>query len=138
VNLARALAQFGFYNFEELLKLARNLLAITDSNPKSIEAPSSHKCKQKYIKPKFINVLDHLAPHNHFIKKLTRGMLQTIEGIGDQAVVTQPVRPKTLKRNESESSYDSALAKESRELILQTKLIVVELLQVNFLDSHAF
>lgn len=62
-------------------------------------------------------------------------MLQTIEGAGDP-IATQPARPKTLKRNESESSYDSVIAKESRELILQTKLIVVELLQVK--DYCAF
>jgi hypothetical protein len=58
-------------------------------------------------------------------------MLQSIDGGELQPVQAQPTRPKTLKRNESESNgSDIARAKESREMILQTKLIVVELLQV--------
>jgi hypothetical protein len=57
-------------------------------------------------------------------------MLQSIDGNDNQPTSTVPVnRPKTLKRDDSESN-ESARAKESKEKILQTKLIVVELLQV--------
>jgi hypothetical protein len=58
-------------------------------------------------------------------------MLQTAEGQLAQPVVPTPARPNTLRRDDSES-FDSARAKESQEKILQTKLIVVELLQVIF------
>ncbi|CAD5219928.1 unnamed protein product [Bursaphelenchus okinawaensis] len=109
VNLARALAQFGFYTFEELLKLAQNLLAITDSSPK--QTITSQR----------------LAPHTKLMRQITRGVLNT-KALAEPTVTAAPKRPTTLKHSDSDAE-ETAKAKESREMVLQTKLIVVELLQ---------
>lgn len=67
-----------------------------------------------------------LGNHTKLLRQFTRGMLNTVTGKSNTP---------TLKRN-GDIPEDSAKAKQSREMILQTKLIVVEILQVIFVDNN--
>ncbi|MFH4978380.1 hypothetical protein AB6A40_005089 [Gnathostoma spinigerum] len=105
VTLARALAKFGYYSFGGLLKLAQNLLAITDSNPKQ---------------PAVKNVYDKTSA-------LFRQVTYSVMGVGAMKQKSSGGVHSSL--NDSIITEDTARAKESKEIILQTKLIAVEILQ---------
>lgn len=70
-------------------------------------------------------VVERLAPHTKLIRQLTRGMLNA----STQKILAVP-SPVLTKPVEVPPAEETARAKESREMILQTKLTAVELLQV--------
>ena len=73
----------------------------------------------------FVFVADPIAAPTNLIKQFTRGLM--MHGMSGRE--RAPTRPKKLASCESETSENSARAKESRDTILKTKRIIVELLQ---------
>uniref|UniRef100_A0A183CC87 Inositol 1,4,5-trisphosphate receptor n=1 Tax=Globodera pallida TaxID=36090 RepID=A0A183CC87_GLOPA len=133
VNLAKALAHFGFYDFQELLKLSQNLLVIVDSC-------SGRDQRSTNQKP------DRTKTHSKLIRQLTKKFSQQPDERTSAASDPPPPplpslsisthhpllkRTSTNKddRAEAEAAERMANAKLSREMLLQTKLIVAELLQ---------
>uniref|UniRef100_A0A8R1DTF9 Inositol 1,4,5-trisphosphate receptor n=1 Tax=Caenorhabditis japonica TaxID=281687 RepID=A0A8R1DTF9_CAEJA len=101
VNLAKALAQFSFYSFNELLQLTQNLLAIINEGPSTEHVPS-HRA--------MVNV----------IRNMSKSMMN---GRGNKE------NSKNLAKTSSMSTEDAGQSKEGRALIVKTKLIVAEILQ---------
>ncbi|CAI2351552.1 unnamed protein product [Caenorhabditis sp. 36 PRJEB53466] len=103
VNLAKALAQFNFYSFEELLQLSQNLLAIINEGP-AAEEVHSHRMQFG------MNVIRNVSK-----SMISRGTKETSKDL--------------LKAAPSMSVEDAVRSKEGRTLIVKTKLIVAEILQ---------
>uniref|UniRef100_A0A1I7UCK7 Inositol 1,4,5-trisphosphate receptor n=1 Tax=Caenorhabditis tropicalis TaxID=1561998 RepID=A0A1I7UCK7_9PELO len=101
VNLAKALAQFNFYSFNELLQLTQNLLAIINEGPSTEQVPS-HRA--------MVNVIRNMS------KSMMRGG-------------SNKENSKDLPKTSSMSTDDVGRSKEGRALIVKTKLIVAEILQ---------
>uniref|UniRef100_A0A914HGQ2 MIR domain-containing protein n=1 Tax=Globodera rostochiensis TaxID=31243 RepID=A0A914HGQ2_GLORO len=133
VNLAKALAHFGFYDFQELLKLSQNLLIIVDSCSGRDQRSTNQKT-------------DRAKTHSKLIRQLTKKFSQQPDERSSTASDPPPPplpslsisthhpllkRTSTNKddRAEVEAAERMANAKLSREMLLQTKLIVAELLQ---------
>ncbi|UMM28392.1 hypothetical protein L5515_011260 [Caenorhabditis briggsae] len=101
VNLAKSLAQFNFYSFNELLQLTKNLLAIINEGPVPEQVPS-HQA--------MVNVIRNMS------KSMLRGG-------------NNKENSKDLAKTPSMSTDDAGRSKEGRALIVKTKLIVAEILQ---------
>ncbi|CAI5448230.1 unnamed protein product [Caenorhabditis angaria] len=100
VNLAKALAQFSFYSFNELLQLTQNLLAIVNEVPPN---------EQPHHRHTMVNAIRNMS------KNMIRG--NTKENLKD------------LPKAASLSTEEPGKTKEGRALIVKTKLIVAEILQ---------
>uniref|UniRef100_A0A1I7WUG1 Integrator complex subunit 1 n=1 Tax=Heterorhabditis bacteriophora TaxID=37862 RepID=A0A1I7WUG1_HETBA len=103
VTLAKSLAQFGYYTFDNLLKLAQNLLAIVDDSPPSTQTART------------------VSQGMNMIHRVTQSM------IGGRSR-TSGESPKVVEKINIE---DNARVKESRQLLVKTKLTVAEILQAN-------
>ncbi|EGT46599.1 hypothetical protein CAEBREN_30230 [Caenorhabditis brenneri] len=101
VNLAKALAQFNFYSFNELLQLTQNLLAIINEGPTTEQVPS-HRA--------MVNAIRNMS------KSMMRGG-------------SNKENSKDIPKTSSMSTEDAGRSKEGRALIVKTKLIVAEILQ---------
>ncbi|KAK6750287.1 hypothetical protein RB195_002332 [Necator americanus] len=101
VTLAKALAQFGYYTFDNLLTLTENLLNIVDNSPHSAQTART------------------VSHGMTMIHRVTQSMIG-----GRSRVMNGP-----SKSTEKTTIEDTAKAKESRQLLVKTKLIVAEILQ---------
>ena len=122
VNLAKALAQFGYYDFEQLLRLGQALLEIIDSRPTITQKECNNGDSQK----------------NH--AKLIRQFTKRLSKVGSKADAPTVSIPNSLpldtiqhsKRGKDvENTEETVNAKQSREILLQTKLIVYVLISIN-------
>lgn len=121
VNLARALAHFGFYDFEELLGLVQSLLAIIDTRPFQ---PNNGDDEVNSQKPR---------AHQKLIRQFTTRLGANNKSaspipIPNSLALSTKSTPKRQAMKESETAEEAANSKQSREMLLQTKLIAAELL----------
>uniref|UniRef100_A0A158PCK9 Inositol 1,4,5-trisphosphate receptor n=1 Tax=Angiostrongylus cantonensis TaxID=6313 RepID=A0A158PCK9_ANGCA len=110
VTLAKALAQFGYYMFDNLLTLTENLLNIVDNSPYSPQ--TAHSVSQGMS----------------MIHRVTQSMI----GSGSRKLCDGPI----MRNSEKSNIEDSGQAKESRQLLVKTKLTVAEILQVRFSGDY--
>ncbi|XGW30683.1 hypothetical protein V3C99_009556 [Haemonchus contortus] len=102
VTLAKALAQFGYYTFDNLLTLTENLLHIVDNSPHSAQTART------------------VSHGMTMIHRVTQSMI----GTG-----TRKIGDSVIKASDKVNIEDTAKAKESRQLLVKTKLTVAEILQ---------
>lgn len=79
-----------------------------------------------------------MVPHAKLIRQLTKGMFTSMSSVKEDKENNgaTSLYKTSIKKPIDLSVEDSASAKESREMILQTKLIVVELLQVFYFKIY--
>ncbi|PIO53662.1 hypothetical protein TELCIR_24995, partial [Teladorsagia circumcincta] len=102
VTLAKALAQFGYYTFDNLLTLTKNLLNIVDNSPYGAQTTRTM---------------------SHGMTMIHR-VTQSVIGTG-----TRKLGDGVIKPSDKVNIEDASKTKESRQLLVKTKLTVAEILQ---------
>uniref|UniRef100_A0A8L8Q6U3 Inositol 1,4,5-trisphosphate receptor n=1 Tax=Heligmosomoides polygyrus TaxID=6339 RepID=A0A8L8Q6U3_HELPZ len=102
VTLAKALAQFGYYTFDNLLTLTENLLNIVDNSPHTAQTART------------------VSHGMTMIHRVTQSMI----GGGPRKISEMQ-----MKSTDKSNIEDTVKAKESRQLLVKTKLTVAEILQ---------
>lgn len=136
MNLARALAQFGFYSFPELLKLTQNLLTIVNAshtprkNRKRLKSVNGSGTKDdSQAMPKEMKYGSSLTYQTN---QITPPSPTTTANLFFPIISTRggsSISAENGNRRESADRQSNA-EKQSVEMIVQTKLIVVDILQV--------
>ncbi|KAF7640278.1 hypothetical protein Mgra_00000106 [Meloidogyne graminicola] len=96
INLAKSLAQFGFYDFEQMLSLIKYLLIIVDNCPTKINLIKENNS----FPPNTLEIPTKKQQNNN----------------------------KIINSTSKDITEDSTNSKRSKEMVLKTKLIVVELI----------